>query len=58
MLVFGIDPGVNNTGFALVEKNGSRFRVYQFGVITPEKDLKAEEKILYVYEAVAKLCLL
>ncbi|HPE20528.1 MAG TPA: crossover junction endodeoxyribonuclease RuvC [Candidatus Mcinerneyibacteriales bacterium] len=58
MLVFGIDPGVNNTGFALVEKSGSRFRVHQFGVIRPEKELKDEEKILHVHEAVSKLCAL
>ena len=56
MLVFGIDPGVNNTGFALVEKNGSRFRVFQFGVITPDKGLKDEEKILHVHETVSRLC--
>jgi crossover junction endodeoxyribonuclease RuvC len=56
MLVFGIDPGVNNTGFALVEKSGSRFRVHQFGVIKLEKTLKDEEKILCVYNEVSRLC--
>ena len=34
MKVLGIDPGIATTGFGVVEKQGNKFKVIEYGVVT------------------------
>ena len=37
MIVIGIDPGSVNTGYGVLEKNGSKLRLIEYGVIKAKK---------------------
>ena len=56
MVTLGIDPGVSKTGFAVVEKCGSRFNILEFGVIKPGKELPLAQKLMTIHSKVDDLC--
>jgi len=33
--IIGVDPGINNTGFAILDYKGSKIKVVAYGLITP-----------------------
>lgn len=37
MIILGIDPGSHNTGYAFIQKSGTRIRVLEYGVIRAPK---------------------
>lgn len=56
MKVIGIDPGFNKTGFGIVEQNGSKLTVCEFGVIRPDTDAPLEQKLSCVFKEIQRLC--
>lgn len=45
----GIDPGIEITGFAVVEGNGSRQKLHTYGVIRTDKSLSLSERLAILY---------
>lgn len=60
MIVLGIDPGSQCTGFGVVEVEGSRERVIEYGVLRLEKHASHQLRLKEVYdritEVAARLC--
>ncbi len=56
MRVIGIDPGVANTGYGIVEQRGSAVLALDGGVIETPAGLPLEQRLLAVAEGVAALC--
>ncbi len=54
MRVIGIDPGLQRTGFAIVEKAGSKFSVINCGVLKIPKS-SIEKRLLLIHEQLAEL---
>ena len=55
MIVLGIDPGSANTGFGVVESEGSRLRRLAHGVITTPAALALEQRLVEIHAAVSEL---
>lgn len=56
MLVIGIDPGVANTGFGVVEQRGSALLALDGGVIETRPGLPLESRLAQIADRVATLC--
>ena len=52
MLVMGIDPGTNITGYGIVDE---RYRVLDFGCIRPPRKASSEEKRKVIFESLGML---
>ncbi|MCQ2578768.1 MAG: crossover junction endodeoxyribonuclease RuvC [Treponema sp.] len=48
--VIGIDPGLANTGFGVVDYCEGKFRLVSYGVISTNKEMTHEERLLTIYE--------
>lgn len=48
--VLGIDPGLANTGFGVVDFYNGKFRLVSYGVISTKKDMPHEKRLLTIYE--------
>jgi crossover junction endodeoxyribonuclease RuvC len=48
--VLGVDPGLTRTGWAVVETNGSRYRLVEAGVLAPASDGPIESRLLDAFE--------
>ena len=55
MIVLGIDPGLANTGYGVVERRGSRLLALDGGVITTRAELAAELRLAEIHAAVEAL---
>jgi crossover junction endodeoxyribonuclease RuvC len=55
MIVIGIDPGISNTGFGIVERQGSRLLALDGGVIKTHKDTPVELRLAEIAQRVAEL---
>ncbi len=62
MIILGIDPGSNTTGYAFLEKNGSagsaisgNLRVLKYGAICADKKDAPEDRLVYIIEELEKL---
>lgn len=51
--VLGIDPGLANTGFGVVDFSNGRYRLVSYGVITTKSDRPHGERLLTIYN---RLC--
>lgn len=56
MLVLGIDPGVANTGFGVVEQRGSTLLALDGGVIETAAELPLERRLALIAGRVAEIC--
>lgn len=45
MRIIGIDPGLNNTGWGIIEKDGNRLGYIASGVIKPQANLTMAERL-------------
>jgi crossover junction endodeoxyribonuclease RuvC len=54
-LVLGIDPGLNVTGYGLVEISGSRLRLREAGVLRNRRDDPLESKLLELHRGVTEI---
>lgn len=55
MLVLGIDPGLETTGYGLVEEAGGRLRALDFGVIRTVRGQSLSERLLVLHRGVERL---
>ena len=49
MLILGIDPGTAICGFSILDYEGNRFKLVDFGVITTPAKMDLEKKLLHIY---------
>ena len=55
VIVLGIDPGLANTGYVVVERRGSRLLALDGGVITTRAEVAAELRLAEIHAAVDAL---
>jgi crossover junction endodeoxyribonuclease RuvC len=55
MLILGLDPGLRNTGFGVVEAFGNRLRHVADGVITTDDSLPVATRLAALHQALAAL---
>ena len=55
MIVLGIDPGLANTGFGVVERRGGRLLALDGGVVATSADAHAEARLGELHEALTAL---
>lgn len=51
----GIDPGLKNIGFAVVEQGKSECKAVEYGVILTDSEEKKEKRLLFIYEELMKV---
>jgi len=55
MLVLGVDPGSQRTGYGAVETDGRRHRLVEMGALAPGQRLALPDKLRHIHEGVAAL---
>lgn len=55
VVVIGIDPGISNTGYGVVERRGSQLLALDGGVIVTSPDTPLELRLAHIAERVAGL---
>lgn len=55
MIVLGIDPGISNTGYGVVERRGSELLALDGGVIVTHKDTPLELRLVAIADRIAAL---
>lgn len=55
MIVLGIDPGIANMGFGVVEGRGGRLAALDGGVISPPSGLPLERRLVAIHERLEEL---
>lgn len=55
MIVLGIDPGLANTGFGVVERRGGRLVALDGGVVETHPSASAEQRLGELHEALSAL---
>ncbi len=55
MFILGIDPGIANTGWGVVDFVGQRFRPVCYGVINTDPNDKLEHRVALIGESVAEV---
>ena len=46
--IIGVDPGINNTGFAILDYKGSKIKVVAYGLITPPAKESIPNRLEYL----------
>jgi crossover junction endodeoxyribonuclease RuvC len=54
-VILGIDPGLASTGYAVVERAGTRLRPVEWGVIRTEPSMSHPERLVEIYSRVSAL---
>ncbi len=55
MRILGIDPGYATVGYGVIEYDGRRFRVLDYGAITTPADAPFEKRLLMIYDGMGEL---
>lgn len=55
MRILGIDPGLNYTGWALIENKVSSLRYIKSGVITTKSSEALEQRLFYIYSCLRNI---
>ncbi|MGD1823523.1 MAG: crossover junction endodeoxyribonuclease RuvC [Pleomorphochaeta sp.] len=55
MRILGIDPGLANTGWGIIDSIGNKSRPVSFGVVKTDKSIKQELRIFTIAEELGKL---
>ncbi|HJD06017.1 MAG TPA: crossover junction endodeoxyribonuclease RuvC [Candidatus Onthoplasma faecipullorum] len=55
MKILGIDPGYNIIGYGVIETNGCKCKVVDFGVITTPKTMSISKRLYTIYQACIEL---
>ena len=55
MKVLGIDPGLNITGYGLVEDKGSRIKLIEAGVIRTSSDRPTQDRLRKIYDSLSEI---
>lgn len=54
-IILGIDPGIANTGYGVVEFHANRFTLRSFGNITTSPQTASETRLKKIYDAITDL---
>jgi crossover junction endodeoxyribonuclease RuvC len=52
MRILGVDPGLQITGYGLIEAQGAAVQLLEGGVVRPEPELSLERRLLVLYEGI------
>ena len=55
MIILGIDPGIANTGYGIVQSNAARVQPLHFGNIQTTPKTASEERLKIIYDTVMEL---
>jgi len=55
MVILGIDPGTNTTGYGLIKRDGRNLVHLDNGVISPRKNLSLADKLSHIFVELKKL---
>ena len=55
MIIMGIDPGSNVTGYGIIKKESNNLNWIDYGQIAPSKDLGFYDRIFYVFTQLRKI---
>ncbi len=55
MIILGIDPGIANTGYGIVQSNAARVQPLHFGNIQTSSKTASEERLKIIYDTVTDL---
>lgn len=53
--ILGLDPGLRNTGWGVIEADGNRLRVIADGVVRSDDTLSLAERLSQLYDGVAQV---
>ncbi len=56
-IILGIDPGIANTGYGVVESHANRYTPRDFGNIRTSPKTASEMRLKHIYDAVTRLVL-
>lgn len=54
MVIIGIDPGTSRVGYGIIKK-GKKIRVLDYGIISTEKNIPQEKKLIIIEKEFRKL---
>lgn len=54
-IILGIDPGLADTGFGVIQKQGSKLKLVDYGCIKTSSKLAMENRLEEIYQSLAKL---
>ena len=55
MRIIGIDPGINNTGYGIIDYDANCFKAVEYGCIVPLNSTTFQEKMLSICKQVEKI---
>ncbi|MDE0315792.1 MAG: crossover junction endodeoxyribonuclease RuvC [Candidatus Poribacteria bacterium] len=55
MIILGIDPGIANTGYGIVQSNAARVQPLHFGNIQTNPKTASEERLKIIYDTISEL---
>jgi crossover junction endodeoxyribonuclease RuvC len=55
LIVLGVDPGSQRTGYGVVETDGRRHRLVEMGALAPGQRLALPEKLRHIHDGVTAL---
>lgn len=55
MIILGIDPGIAIVGWGVLDYQGSKFKVIDFGSIQTPSTMNTEDRLCAVYDALASI---
>lgn len=55
MRILGVDPGLQITGYGLIEADGATVRLLEGGVVRPDTSLSLERRLLILHESISAI---
>lgn len=55
MIIIGIDPGTQVTGFGIIKSDGSTYEIIDYGCIRPPASYKLTDRYLIIFNAIEEL---
>lgn len=55
IVILGVDPGIADTGFGFIKKEGSKLSVIDYGSIKTKAGVPTEQRLLEIYNALDEL---
>lgn len=55
MIILGIDPGLANTGWGIIEQSGSRSRCVAYGCITTRADEQLAQRLSAIHDGIVSV---
>jgi crossover junction endodeoxyribonuclease RuvC len=53
MILLGVDPGSQRTGYGVIESDGRRHRLLEMGVLAPPASGSLAEKLLFIHDGLS-----